>query len=1159
MVDHTLEIRNRYSALFDYSLDFLILHDHGGMILDLNKISTKLLGYSRKEIIGHTLSDFLVHSDRQKYSSFIDEYKEKGTITKFLHLSLKDKEGKLIPMKYNVIPLETHGDLKVFLGIGHNISPSSEIFKESPEGGIGSSLNEKGEEKVKRLSSREAELENILSESPAVVFLWKNAEGWPVEFVSDNVRQFGYEPEDFYSQKYFYEDVIHLEDRERIKAEILQYSQQEVKEFTQEYRIYAKDGIIRWVEDHTWIRRNEEGLITHYQGIILDISERKLIHQNLKESEEKFRSVAEQSIMGIFISQDNEFKYVNQKFTDITGYSIEELMNWNKKDIARLIHPDNRDYVLEQWTKKQRGDEDVVKNYQFRGVKKNGDIFWADMYSHTIVYNGKPADLGIFIDITGRKSTEDRLKESELTFNSLAENIHDGLTIIENNNIIFLNDRIVEITGYSREELKGMTEFDLVVPEDKKKLEGSYDKVWKSNTARKELGFWILTKGGQYCFITNRYTHLKKDEDTVITFILTTDTTERKISEKLLKESEEKYRDLFENAPFSIILYDLRGNVVDANSSTVKKFRYERQELIGKHFTQFSTFSKDLLPEVRTRFKRLLQGERLEPSEFNIVTKEGKKLIVLSQISRVKLGGKDYLQGFIQDITATKEAEQKLKESEEMFRNIAEQSFMGISIIQDNIIKYANQALLDIFGYIFEEIKNWKPLEYLNLFPPGDKEFVQNQERIKQLNYDMSIHDYIIRFIRKSGTLGWANLYSKGIEYQKRPAALVIFIDISDRKEAEEKLKESEKNFKRMAENIQDGLMMIENDSVVFVNKKICQITEYSAEELELMDLSDFVASDGKKRIMEATSEFIIDNDASFKELEYWIKTKNGNRRYINNRYTKLTKNDGSQLIFILTTDMTERKNTEKLLKESELKYRNAYERENFYKDLFAHDMNNILQGILIALELSLLQLPDSDKSLEPKEMLREMKRQVDRGTSLINNVTKFSELDESEKKLEPINVSKTLKEAITIIKKGYFEKEIKIQLDLESEDLPVLADDFLIDVFENILINSIKHNDNSEIQIEIKASFILQLGSKAIKIEFADNGNGIPDAKKQSIFIRGVKEDRSVSGLGLGLSLVKKILDIYGATISVENKVPQDHTQGTKFIIIFPEVEKSG
>ncbi|MFX1377131.1 MAG: sensor histidine kinase [Promethearchaeota archaeon] len=260
-----------------------------------------------------------------------------------------------------------------------------------------------------------------------------------------------------------------------------------------------------------------------------------------------------------------------------------------------------------------------------------------------------------------------------------------------------------------------------------------------------------------------------------------------------------------------------------------------------------------------------------------------------------------------------------------------------------------------------------------------------------------------------------------------------------------------------------------------------------------------------------------------------------------------------SLTIYILIAFMTwfSAINFEKSIK----KHQEAYKRENFYKDLFAHDTNNILQNILMALELFEQDLKSSGDLYERKS-LNLIKEQIDRGTHLIRNVRKFNTIFESERILKKIDFKKVLEETIENLKIRFERREVKIQIETSLQNFFVMANEFLLDVFENLLLNSVIHNENSIVDILIKISHIQEDGKQFLKAEFIDNGVGIPDSRKQNIFNRDSDMDKSLSGLGLGLSLVKNILDMYNAKILVESKIPENYTKGSNFILKFPEVQ---
>jgi len=193
------------------------------------------------------------------------------------------------------------------------------------------------ERALRETLEKRKELEHIINNSPAVVFLWRATEAWPVEFVSDNVQQFGYSPEDFYSERIAFASIVHSHDLERVANEIAQYSQKGRKRFVQEYRIITKAGETRWLDDRTWVKRDLNGVITHYQGIILDVTERKraeeelnkyrdhleeLVKQRTDELEEK---VAELKRMNdVFVGREFRIKELKKRIKE-----LEESKDWS--------------------------------------------------------------------------------------------------------------------------------------------------------------------------------------------------------------------------------------------------------------------------------------------------------------------------------------------------------------------------------------------------------------------------------------------------------------------------------------------------------------------------------------------------------------------------------------------------------------------------------------------------------------------------------------------------------------------------------------------------------------------------------------------------------------------------------------------------------------
>ena len=254
-------------------------------------------------------------------------------------------------------------------------------------------------------------------------------------------------------------------------------------------------------------------------------------------------------------------------------------------------------------------------------------------------------------------------------------------------------------------------------------------------------------------------------------------------------------------------------------------------------------------------------------------------------------------------------------------------------------------------------------------------------------------------------------------------------------------------------------------------------------------------------------------------------------------------------------TNITDRKIAVQKLKKSEKKYRSAFKRANFYQDILTHDLNNILQSLFSSTELlSMFQINyDYSNSEKINEILQIFGDQVKRAAKLISNVRKLSELQNIEVPLKKIEAYQILNNAINNVKQMFKSRKIRIHLNSNKTEIYVKANELLIDVFENVLINAIKFDDNPIIEILIQVSKMSRNSINYSTFEFMDNGIGIPDNMKEKIFLGGYRTNKNIHGMGLGLSLIKKIIKSYNGNIKVDNKVKGDYTKGSNFIISIP------
>jgi signal transduction histidine kinase len=232
-----------------------------------------------------------------------------------------------------------------------------------------------------------------------------------------------------------------------------------------------------------------------------------------------------------------------------------------------------------------------------------------------------------------------------------------------------------------------------------------------------------------------------------------------------------------------------------------------------------------------------------------------------------------------------------------------------------------------------------------------------------------------------------------------------------------------------------------------------------------------------------------------------------------------------------------------------------AYNQANLYKDLFTHDINNILHNIKTASDLLSNIMEQQLEFKKVQELIGMINDQIIRGSNLISNIRKLSELDMLSGNLHTKSLNKELTKAISFVKESYPNKNIMIDYESPSENYHIKGNEFLVEVFENILINAVKYTGNNP-KIQIRVSVMEENINKFAKIEFIDNGIGIPNEMKESLFKSRIKKDKESSGMGLGLILTKKILEVHNGKIWVQNRIKGDYKKGSNFIVLLPLLE---
>ena len=244
-------------------------------------------------------------------------------------------------------------------------------------------------------------------------------------------------------------------------------------------------------------------------------------------------------------------------------------------------------------------------------------------------------------------------------------------------------------------------------------------------------------------------------------------------------------------------------------------------------------------------------------------------------------------------------------------------------------------------------------------------------------------------------------------------------------------------------------------------------------------------------------------------------------------------------------------------IKESEEKIREALQNTNFYKDLLLHDISNVLQALSGLSKIATMRM---ENILEPDNPIRDninkISEQVKRGVKLVKNIRKIAELEEDS--IKPVKgvLSEILNRSIINADTYFPNEDLVIEMEEKEENVAVLINEFVEDVFDNLFINAVLHNTNEKKFISVTIDTINLNEGKYGYVSVQDNGIGVPDSMKEKIFWREGEKLKNTRGMGIGLSLVTKILKGLDGKIWVEDAVEGDHSKGSKFVVLLPIVD---
>ncbi|MFQ5628332.1 MAG: PAS domain S-box protein, partial [bacterium] len=830
----------------------------------------------------------------------------------------------------------------------------------------------------------------------------------------------------------------------------------------------------------------------------------------LQESEEKFRAIFDAAQDGIAVmNMDGVFTEVNPTWCQMHGYTREEFLTMSPFEI---IHPDTHHQYEELVATIKEGKPFLTQGH---GVRKNGEVFDAEVHGTALFHSGKEHVLVIVRDITEPKKAESALRESEERYRRMADNAPDIIyrfTLVPRPGFEFISPAVDDITGYAPKDFYNDPELGLRIihPEDRPKLDDFFAGILpeRPHTAR-----WQC-KDGKIVWIEDRYSPIY-DQDGNLTAVegVARDITEQIRMEKALRESEQRFKQLSEASFEGIAIHD-KGHILEANQTMVEMFGYKMEEFLGQNVMKFSA------PESREFIRKNIREGSQKPYETIGIRKDGSRFPVEIIGKPIQYQGKTVRVNAIRDITVRKQAELALQESENKFRVLAETTAAAIFIFQGDKICYVNHASEVITGYAAAELEQMKFWEIIH---PQYRDLIVKRGHARQKGSKVP-NRYESKIISKSGDERWIDFTGCIIEFEGKPAVLWTAIDITERKNAEEALRESEAKYRHLIQHSGDAIYLLYNRRFEVINDKFQKMFCVTPQAVNKPDFDFMELVAPKSRpVVEERLKRQARGEQLEPKYEFTALSTEGKEIEVEASVSYINYKDGIATQGILR-DITERK-----LLEAQLRQAQKMEAVGRLAGGVAHDFNNMLTVILGYSDMLLYQdFPD-----EMRADVEQIKTAGERAKRLTSQLLAFSRKQVIKPKVLDLNI--LISEHNKMLGRLLGE-DIVIETVLTPDLWTVKVDPGQIEqIIINIAVNARDampfggtltiETANAQFDEEYSRNHAETRPGRYVMLSISDTGVGMDEAIRSHIFEPFFTTKGRDKGTGLGLATVYGIV----------------------------------
>ena len=873
-------------------------------------------------------------------------------------------------------------------------------------------------------------------------------------------------------------------------------------------------------------------------AFVSDITLRKQYESHLRDSEELFRIQVEcVKDYAIFMldARGNVLNW-NEGAERLNGYRAEEIIG---KHFSCFYSEEERDAGKPADQLKKAAAEGRVEDEGWL-IRKDGSRFWADVII-TALRDEKGNLRGfskVTRDITGRKKVEDALRFSEARYRALFRDNPTMIVTLDTDwNMLSVNPLCASQLGYTIDELEGQSVLKLFHEDDRPAVAEQLHRCLQSPDQVHRWQFRKIRKDGELLWVEEIAQAVYDLNGALNVLVVCQDVTERKRVEESLLRSEQKFSLAFQSTPTVLVIASLEdGRYMDVNEAFERVMGYRRDEVIGRSSLELHIWQN---PEDRAMVLRMLaEGKKVRDLEIGFMDKSGTLIVGLYSAEIIEIGAEQCLLSLVNDITARKKAEEELRQSEERFRRLYNDTpSMLHSIDHEGRLVSVSNYWLDTLGYERSEVLGRKSTEFLT----AASRSYATEVVLPEFFRTGSCKDVPYQIVKKNGEI--LDVLLSAIAEQDSEGEIVrslaVMVDVTESKRAEEARRKSEKKFLTVFHAVPAllGITTLAEGKFIDVNETCMRILGYQREEIigrTSLELGIWGSQAERDMALRALEE-----QGTARDIEINLRCKNG-KNLVGLLSAEFIDIDGEKYILSMINDITERK-----LAEEEIEILNtnlaarAFELEMANRELeaFSYSVSHDLRKPLTVIN-GYCQIIQESCGNNLNAQCQDYLQEINDGTlsmnKLIDALLNFSRLAHVEPRRETVDFSAMAHEMAEELK--LVEPGRRATL-LIADGIMVNGDANLLRVvLDNFLGNAWKYTGMRE-------EAVIEFGTTKVDGKPAyfvrDNGPGFDMADASKLFIPfqrlpGTDEFR---GHGIGLATVERIIHRHGGRVWAEGE----------------------